>query len=124
MTHKLAHRWTAYSFDLDKKPPMRIEDGVMDLTNMSEDGKLDDGSYEEIDTGATYPISGKAKDSGEFMHLSLKNQQRPERWSGVLVFDQGNEMKVAGLKFVTKQESQVTERFLDQEEEPWLITKP
>ena len=130
MAHKLAHQWTVYSYDLDKVPPTRIEEGVMDLTTMSADGKLDEGTYKEFETTSMFKIKGQATGTEEFMHLSLKNKERSERWSGVLVFDQGDEMKIAGAKIVSSGEMKVAEssdissRLAAQDEEPWLITKP
>jgi|GEM_PF-1906539 hypothetical protein len=126
MPHKLAQRWTSRLINLT--PPAVSRDGIMDLRNMDDGGNLTNGVHEHA-TGPPSTIKGKATPVGNGFELKLDIDH--DTYEGRLVIDTANKLMIVGIKhFGThplakeKTEGEEREALLDQDDPPWVITKP
>lgn len=117
MAHKFAGKWHSYI-----QTAQGLEDnGIIDMSNMKANGDLDSGDHEHP-AGQHVPISGKAFGLGPLFRLNLASDG--ESYEGTLVHESNNGQKlicVGTLHFTLEGKA---EGALDQEDPPWVITKP
>ena len=120
--HRLAYPWTNFVKNNRITPPRLDNDGIIDLTNLSEGGILTDGYYEDVNH-IRYPINGKVYDVFGLTRIELLRNDGFMRWEGVLVFDDSGQLTIAGRRFVPQFVADQPRTF-DQVQDPWIITKP
>jgi hypothetical protein len=115
MAHKFAHVWTSYIYSFDEGEFKT--NGVIDLRKIKDNGDLDDGEHHH---GGTLKLKGKAKDDSV---LELENE-RGDRYVGVKVFENDDgDLTIAGRLHLSDGIF-VRGEILDQDDPPWVITKP
>ena len=122
--HKFAHKWRNWTIDPDEDPPLLIHLGIMDLSTMDNGGKLKKGSHTD-ENGVARDIEGEASGNS----LSLSRLDKRGRWEGELTYDQSGDLVIVGKHFTPKFAPAAKKHpakgvALDQNEEPWVITKP
>jgi len=121
--HKLAQEFSVFingSFD---------DDGIMDLTNMDENGRLTGGKHHHGTAHDT--INGQATKiitplGGSSFALSLQKDDNTAFYNGLLVVDENNKLVVVGgycLKDPDDGRPKVA-LAAAQDEGVWVITKP
>jgi hypothetical protein len=122
MAHKFAYRWSVFTVNYSTSPPQFVDRGYMDLTTMDDYGVLANGNYHEVPTNVDHPIMGTANQIGA--SLVLAHPDRRFRFEGMLVRDKDGNMTIAGRRLTRVTPLKGRETLLNQEEEPWIITKP
>lgn len=125
--HKFGHVWRNWQLVNDPSQPAELIDrGSMDFRNMDDSGVLAPGDYYTDERGHRHTISATAIQLGNLISLSIYQTDGAARWEGLLVFDYkgtGDVMVIAGTLF-TPLFVAGRSKIFDQNEEPWVITKP
>lgn len=122
--HKFAEKWTSTLFVSDDDQ----DDGTFDLTKMNDKGKLNPKDGKHHVNGATQNVGGEATTTSSGFDFLTLTTENGDVYKGVLVVDSANHkhMVIAG-KFHLKKKSppagKKTTAF-DQDDPPWVITKP
>jgi hypothetical protein len=121
--HKFAQKWRSWTIDCDQDPPLLIHDGNVDLTTMDNGGKLKKGSHID-ESGVAHDIEGEVTGNS----ISLRRLDKRGRWEGELTYDQKGELVIVGKQFtpsaLAAKKRSAKRAAMDQNEEPWVITKP
>lgn len=119
MTHKFAGRWTNHLPDDDGGLE---RSGTMDLSTMLANGRLDNGQY-RLATGGVRRLEGQAVGNSiilrEFDGDILRNT-----YEGQLGHESRNAMVIVGIKHAETTAERSTESATQQNDGPWVITKP
>jgi hypothetical protein len=121
MAHKLAQKWSCwvlYDNDLTQL-------GTMDLRTMDEYGNLEQGSHTDPDADPpTVGIRGKATRLGLGYHLVLENEDQTVTYVGQLIQESPDEKLIlVGTKLYSSAKARIAAG-LNQDDPPWIITKP
>lgn len=118
MAHKFAGVWRSFIMVEDDWEPH----GKMDLRTMTIGGQLNQGDHEHP-AGTHRPIAGHAIIFGPFQSLNL--EEGGDNYEGNVVFESAKRIVIAGKKhFGGRRESPERQDLLDQDDPPWIITKP
>jgi hypothetical protein len=129
MAHKLAELKTIYRIEFSANPPTLTKEGDIDTSGMAENGNLASGNHKPSG-GNNIPITGRAfKHQGRTFFTFSHEGGAPGAFIGELTFDKNNKLIVTGTFSVnTPQELEEAVRLkllpANQQEEPWIITKP
>jgi hypothetical protein len=119
--HPLAEAW--HSFVLFNNA--FLPDGDLDLSNMSVDGILTNGTH--VPTGDK--VVGQAKLivsplGGTAFAVHLETEPKTAVYNGVVVFEAGQKVTIAGgFRFMSEERAKLVNE-LTQDEGVWVITKP
>lgn len=116
MAHKFAHKWTCYLVIDGQLRPY----GDMDLRKIKINGELEDGDHHH--GGYHEDIDGQATALGPIHTLALDADDESAHYDGVLVYDSNDKMMIAGIAMFS--DERIRKEKLDQEDPPWIITKP
>lgn len=121
MAHKFAQKWRSFEFDGENWVE---HENPMDLTGMSEDGEVEHGhdpdGFRLIGAATANSLLTLRAEGGEFSYV------------GVLTYEKGDRIAISGVKHFKDDETRArhAERRrgaaqpLDQDDPPWVVTKP
>ena len=131
MPHRLATTWTCHLPDPTRVQPGVIHQGDMDLHEMGEDGKITNGRY-YLPGGGHNKLVGEAAGGTPVFFLILREFQSDGRliatYTASLVHQNtdGSIMMLAGKRHNETTGPGITTAAAtpDQNDPPWVITKP
>ena len=127
MAHKLAELKTIYKVDFSGNVPVFTEEGKIDVSGMLNNGNLTTGKHKPTG-GGDLTITGRAFKHEGRTFFTFSHETAPGTFIGELTFDNANKLMVTGdFSVATAAELQELIRLkvqLNQQEEPWVITKP
>ena len=129
MAHKLAEAWTCHIMPPLGGPGGVRREGTMDLSRMSAEGVLTDGRYYLEGGGAPRVLKGEARGVNPiFLTLREFDERNVHKatYDGLLVHESPNgRLVLVGRKhFETAGPNLELEAAGDQNDPPWVITKP
>lgn len=128
MAHKLAELKRIFKVDFTGGDPVLNFEGDIDVSNMADNGNLPTGHHKP-NGGNQIPITGRAfKHKGRTFFTWSHEGGARGAFIGELLVDTANKLMVSGTFSVnTAQELEELKNLdllLNQQEEPWVITKP
>lgn len=121
MAHKFAAKWHCFLLIGDNLQPK----GTMDLRAMTPTGSLARGDHEDPPGTITRIIKGTALGLGPFYQLTLENEFH-DRYEGTLAHESadGTKFVIVGKKTYGSDARKRAEIKDEQDDPPWVITKP
>ena len=127
MAHKLADLRRIFRVDFTGRDPVLQFEGDIDVSNMANNGNLPNGTHQP-GGGSAIPITGRAFNHKGRTFFTWSHEGRPGAFIGELLVDSANKLMVSGYFSVnTAEELEELIKLnmvLNQQEEPWVITKP
>ena len=128
MTHKLAYTWTTHVM-----PPLPgrglIREGHMDLSTMDDNGILANGTFYLESGGSPRTLKGEAIGGNPVYYLTLREYDDRNilraTYDGLLAHESANgRMVIVGKKHFPITASNLDAVTADQNDPPWVLTKP